>query len=369
MALLLGFWPTSAWLAESDSDRLDNLRTDIKTAQKNQSKNKQQQQQIRQQVVELETDIDRLSQTVSKLHRQKHRQEQQIDQLNIALTEQKERLSEHQQLLAHLARRAYLNGQQEYLKLLINQQDPADIQRMLSYYRYLQLAHVSEIDALEAAIATLLQTQQQLTELTDAANQTLEQIGHRQDALAERRGEHSRLLALLVDDYQDNQTKLNRMVKDEARLADLVTQLQQHIKDIPDRVIQRFANTRNQLSWPVKGAIKHRFGQRKKGTTQRWNGVFLSTHGGSEVRAVHGGKVVFADWLRGFGLLIIVDHGEEYMSIYGQNQLLVPETGSWIEKGELIAHAGATGGDNGSGLYFEIRHRGKPIDPAKWCHQ
>ncbi|MBL4621856.1 MAG: peptidoglycan DD-metalloendopeptidase family protein [Immundisolibacteraceae bacterium] len=368
MAILLGFWPTSAWLMESDSDRLDHLRTDIETAQKNQSKNKQQQDNLRQQVVTLENHIDQLGQAVSKLHRQKQQQEQQISQLNIALAEQKNRLSEHQQLLAHLARRAYLNGQQEYLKLLINQQDPADIQRMLSYYRYLQLAHVSEIDELELVIAALLQTQQQLAELTHAANQTIDQISHQQDALSQRRSEHDRLLALLVDDYQDNQTRLNRMLKDEARLADLVTQLQQHIDEVPNTVIQRFASARNQLNWPVEGAIKHRFGQRKKGTSQRWNGMFFSTQGSAEVRAIHGGKVAFADWLRGFGLLIIVDHGEEYMSIYGQNQLVVPETGSWVEKGELIAHAGAAGGKNDTGLYFEIRHRGKPIDPAKWCH-
>ena len=368
VAVILSFSPASVWPADPDTERLENLRTEIKTVQGHQSKNRQHQGELREQVTELENHIDQLGRAVSQLQQQNQRQKNRITELNTNLVSQKARLKEHQQLLAHLARRAYLNGQQEYLKLLINQQDPADIQRMLSYYRYLQLAHVTEIDQLEAAISALLETQQQLTEVTLLAKQTLTELNQQQGALNERRSEHAQLLALLVNDYQDNQIKLDRMVKDEARLADLLTRLRRQPEATPDPDFKPFASARNQLNWPVNGTIKHRYGQRRTGTTQRWHGVFFATSSGAEVRAVHGGRVAFADWLRGFGLLIIVDHGEEYMSIYGQNQLVIPEAGSWVEKGELIAHSGASTGGNDSGLYFEIRHHGKPLDPAKWCH-
>jgi len=352
---------------KNHTEQLETLRGEIKKIQRGQSQNRDQQKKLNHQLQRLETEINDLGTVMADLQRTHRAEQTQINQLEKRLTEQQRLLGKHKQLLGYVVRRAYLNGQQEYVKLLLNQQNPADIQRMLSYYGYFQQAQVTEIADLDITIAKLQVTQNQLTKTRRSAANSLEKISQQQAALTTRRGEQTSLLARLVDDYEDNESQLEKMRQDEARLAELVQRLQQALTDIPDSAGQPFSSVRGALRWPAKGRIKHRFGQRKQNTGMRWQGVLINTPGSSSVHAVHAGQVVFADWLRGFGLLIIIDHGDDYMTIYGHNQSLQRDSGGWVKQGEVIATAGTGSGETESGLYFEIRHRGKPTNPEKWC--
>ncbi|RLA14327.1 MAG: hypothetical protein DRQ52_04490 [Gammaproteobacteria bacterium] len=359
--------PLAAAEPESSTEKLETVRGQIKKIQRTQTKNKQQQKELNKQLKKLDRAINDLGATIADLQQSSRVEQAQINQLETRLAEQLNRLGKHKKLLSHLVRRAYLNGQQEYLKLLLNQQNPADIQRMLSFYGYLQHAHVAEITDLKAAITELQTTQNQLATTKQEAGETLDKISVQQATLAARRSEQTTILASLEADYQDNQSQLNKMRKNEARLADLVTDIQQTFTDVPDSAGRSFASLRGALDWPAAGRIKHRFGQRKQGTRLSWQGVLIDTPNRSKVHAVHAGRVAFADWLRGFGLLIIIDHGDNYMTIYGHNQTIQRDSGDWVKQGEVIATAGNGRGETESGLYFEIRHKGKPTNPAKWC--
>lgn len=351
----------------SQTDRLEKLRGQIKTIEQGQTQNQQQQSQLNRQLSELETSINKLGKSLAVLQRTHRAEQVQIRELENLLAGQQARLAKHKTLLAHLVRRTYLNGQQEYVKLLLNQQNPADIQRMLNYYGYLQQAHVTEITDLKTVIDELETTQEQLVNSKRVAAATLETITQQHDSLASRRSDQARVLARLVSDYQDNESQLAEMRKDEARLTTLVSRLQEVLTDIPNTAGQAFSSSRGTLSWPARGPIKHQFGQRKKETGMRWQGVLIDTPESSDVEAVHAGQVAFADWLRGFGLLVIIDHGENYMTVYGHNQALLVDSGSWVKQGDIIATAGTGGGETESGLYFEIRDQGTPINPANWC--
>ena len=359
--------PLAAGEREENADRLETLREQINSVQQEQTRNKHLQNELNHQLEQLQSTINELGAVIAALQQNSRTQQQQINKLEHHLTKQQLRLGKHKKLLGHLARRAYLNGRQEHLKLLLNQQDPADIQRMLSYYGYLQQAHMAEITELRALIIDLEATQTELVTAKQAAATTTDKISQQQRTLDTQRSDQKKVLTRLVTEYQDNESRLREMRKNEARLASLLEKLQHAITDIPDSIGEAFSAARGTLPWPVKGQLRHRFGQQKHNTALRWQGVLIDTPSASEVRAIHPGRVAFADWLRGFGLLIIIDHGDDYLTIYGHNQALLRDSGSWVTRGETIATAGEGGGETEPGLYFEIRHRGKPTDPAKWC--
>ena len=366
VALLLALPASHA--ADKQAEQLETLRKQITEVQRDQGLNQQQQKTLNQQLKKFASQIDDLGSTIAQLQKSRRTEQARIIALEGSQAELQQRLRKHKKLLGHLARRAYLNGQQEYLKLLLNQQDPADIQRMLGYYRYLQQAQVTEITEVKETILQLHETQQQLAATKQAVANTLKKIQQQKSTLASQQKKQRAVLSQLMADFQDNESQLVTMRKNESRLAKLVEQLQKNLDDIPETAGQSFTSARGTLEWPAAGKLKHRFGEKKPQSEMRWQGVLIDTPVDSQVHAVHAGRIAFADWLRGFGLLVIIDHGDDYMTIYGHNQAIQRDSGSWVEQGEVIASAGTGGNETESGLYFEIRHRGKPTNPAKWCH-
>jgi len=178
-----------------------------------------------------------------------------------------------------------------------------------------------------------------------------------------------RLLATLDREVSDRAQAIERLKQDEARLQRLLQQLEQVLPPLPGDFPKdgRFADQRGRLPLPVVGHIRATFGEPKKVGTLKWRGVLVDSPAGSDVRAVFRGRVAYADWLRGFGLLLILDHGNGYMTLYGHNQGLYKEVGEWVEGGEIIAAVGATGDTTYPGVYFEVRQNGKPRDPLQWC--
>ena len=295
-----------------------------------------------------------LEQRLAKLRREQGRHRQQV------------RLLRRQ--LAALVRAAYLSGREERLKLLLNQGDPALLNRMLAYHDYLARTRVEKIRQLERRLQELQELEAQVQESQAELERNTARIAEQRRRLQQEKKTREQLLARLERDLRKGDERLRRMQEDARRLTEVVKESARALRalELPEQA--SFAQRRGKLEWPLAGRLVVPFGREKIGNL-RWDGVIIGAPEGREVKAVHSGRVAYADWLRGYGLLIILDHGDGYMSLYGHNQSLLKETGDWVEAGEVIGLAGRSGGLRQPGIYFGIRHDGKPEDPVRWCRR
>lgn len=293
------------------------------------------------------------------------------DKVSELIGKQKELLvakSEQQYYIERQIRSAYEIGHQEYLKVLLNQEDPDEISRMLTYYDYFNRARAGQIEHYNETINEL----DRITLALGVEMQRLEEnkssLKARQLNLAIAQREKQAALKALVAQIRSTGGELNKLEQDRGQLEQLLAKLQASLANLPTPgSAQPFAGMRGKMILPVGGKIIRSFGNTRNQGKLRWQGVFIDADEGDAVHAVHYGRVVFSDWLRGFGLLMIISHGEGYMSLYGHNQVLYRETGDWVTAGDVVAAVGDSGGQNRTGLYFEIRIGGKPSDPQKWC--
>ncbi|MDE1961822.1 MAG: peptidoglycan DD-metalloendopeptidase family protein [Xanthomonadaceae bacterium] len=277
------------------------------------------------------------------------------------------KLKDQRDALAALLRSAYAMGRDEELKLLLAQDSAADIARMLAYYRYFERARLGEIEALLENLHALAKLQDDIGTQTAVLQKTrVEQAGQAMQLDAERSARRQALDRLDAT-LKSQQSRLAALGKDEKALLDLLAKLRDIFADIPQNLAgaEPFAALRGKLHWPLRGRIVERFGVGTGGGGAS-QGVLIAARDGSEVHAVAHGRVVFADWLRGYGLLLIVDHGDGYLSLYGYNETLLKDVGDWVDAGTVIATSGDSGGRPTPGLYFELRFKGKAIDPMTW---
>jgi septal ring factor EnvC (AmiA/AmiB activator) len=269
-----------------------------------------------------------------------------------------------ERLLAQQLRAAYTTGQHDYLKLLLNQDQSEKIQRTISYYQYLNQARTKEIDNFQVTIAQLLEVstehQTQIEHLQKLKDEQLQQDAKFRQSKTQR----SKTLKKLGRKLLSSQQQLNKLKAEENNLNQALTKLAALIRAEID--LTGLSKLKRKLSWPVKGRILHSFGTRKQGYL-KWKGVLISAPISRQVQTIHNGKVLFSDWLKGYGLLTVIDHGNGYMSLYAHNQTLLKSVGDRVETGEPIALIGQSGGLEQSGLYFEIRHQGKALNPKLWC--
>lgn len=267
--------------------------------------------------------------------------------------------------LASELRAAYLIGTEEPLKLLLNQQDPARVGRMFVYYSYFGRARAQQIDRVNAELGEIGRLDQAL-----AAEEThlrqLESERHVQLSELERaRQQRSQVLANLQSESRSRVQSLERLQRQKSGLERLLHDLERAVPSYPANGEDAFARLRGKLAWPVSGRVLAHFGDTRAGGI-KWDGLRIATERGSPVRAISEGRVIYADWLSGLGLLAIVDHGSGYLSLYGHNDRLLKAAGDRVGAGETIAAAGDSGGQESPELYFEIRRAGKPIDPRPW---
>ena len=268
--------------------------------------------------------------------------------------------------LAEQLRVAYRVGNVEPLQLLLNQRQPLQSARMLTWYGYFGRARASQIDGIQQRIKRLDEIDTQL----EAANARLGQLAReRSTQIAEietRRGARQKVLAGLQRESQSRGQVLARLQAQQAELEKLLRDLSRAAQRAPPPLGSGlFAQSLGKLDWPVAGRLVANFGsQRASGV--RWQGVVVATERSADVHAVAAGRVIYADWLPGLGLLAIVDHGDGYMSLYGHNEALRKAVGDAVSAGEVIAAAGDTGGRSSPELYFEIRRAGQPVDPRQW---
>jgi septal ring factor EnvC (AmiA/AmiB activator) len=277
-----------------------------------------------------------------------------------------QRLAGQRDVLGRQIRAAYLGGRQERLRLALNQQDPARLGRMLVYYRYLSDARADQIESVTAELARLAEIETSLA----VENRRLQALSERRsrelEALESSRDERKKLVAGIESRLSSSGAELNRLRAEEAGLQTLIEELRRALDQLPGATREPFAEQRGRLNWPTKGRLLNDYGQPRAGGSLKWNGVLVGTDRGAEVRSVYHGRVAYADWLPGLGLLIIVEHGDGYMSLYGHNEALFRQVGDWVEPGETIATAGDSGGRSRAALYFEIRKGEDPVNPHRW---
>jgi len=268
--------------------------------------------------------------------------------------------------LGQQLRAAYMSGDQERLKLLLNQQDPATLGRLMIYYSYLNDYRSSNIDTVSDRIRELASLRSQVAaeeaRLSEIAKTRYAELSRLNNAQEQRKT----LLATLRARISNEGEEIDHLAAQEKDLARLIAELTSILSDYPISSENPFSEHKGRLTWPVAGNLLHDFGQPRVGGGLRWNGVVLTAPRGREVRAVYHGRVAFSDWLAGLGLLVIIDHGDGYMTLYGYNESLMKNAGDWVAPGDVIATVGDSGGQQRSGLYFEIRKGTQPVNPRHW---
>ncbi len=280
------------------------------------------------------------------------------------------RLASELERLGKLVRTAHAVGRGDALRLLLNQQDPLRATRVLSYFAYLNRERVTRIREVEDASHRLAQ----LAEDAERETARLEALAEQQDETRKRletaKTERQTVLAQLELTISSREADLTGLRRDAENLRRLVEHLRQRAQIQAEVGVERasFDSLRGRLPWPLAtGRLEASYGSARQGTNITLDGVLLVAGEGEEVRAVHDGRVVYADWLRGFGMLLVIDHGGGYQSFYGHNEALLKEVGEWVSASEVVALSGKSGGRGESVLYFAIRHNGDPLDPSAWC--
>jgi septal ring factor EnvC (AmiA/AmiB activator) len=291
-----------------------------------------------------------------------------VETLRREVAAQHARVDAHRDQLGRQLRAAYANGNSGYLKLLLNEEDPLRLGRVLAYHRYIQASHERALDTAAAELQRLSELEQALAAETSALEALRERELRAQQEVAAARREKAAGLARIEASIAAKGGELDRLKADADALEQLLDRLRDALADLKDlRLEERpFRASRGRLDWPLSGGVLARFDEARGVGAMRWRGVQIEGRVGDPVRAVARGHIVFADWLRGFGLLLIIDHGDGFMTLYGYNEAIFKESGDWVQAGDVIASVGTGRTRRKPGLYFEVRSGGKPVDPLQW---
>ncbi len=364
-------WQVFAIAEQTESEKeqtkkeLAELKNKIKSLQANLKTKRKQQSNAIVQLKRAEKKIATAAKILASTNRQLKSKERTLKKLRQKSKRLEKQRQNQKKALAEQIRSAYMNGKQAYLKMLLNQQDPEKLGRMLVYYDYMNKARSENLNQLKATLNELKRTdlaiQKEIRKL-DILRQSKVNETKRLKQLKRKRQLLVKALSKEIVNKTDQLTELQINAEELQQLIDSVRETLDQMDFT--QPLEGLKKLKGRLNWPVKGQLLRGFGAVKQG--QRSSGILIGGKEGKEVVSVHHGRVVYADWLRGFGLLLILDHGKGYMSLYGYNQALYKEVGDWVEKGEAIATLGQSGGQNQPALYFELRLQGKPVNPKKW---
>jgi septal ring factor EnvC (AmiA/AmiB activator) len=349
---------------QQSREKLTDIQKAIAKQQSNIFDANKQRSSLEQQLKTDDLAISKVAKAINKIEVELSTTQDKISVLAIEKKQLTIAKKRQESLLAQQLRSAYTTGQYDYLKLLLNQDQSEKIQRTISYYQYLNQARTKEIDNFQTTIAQLLEVstehQTQIEYLQQLKDEQLKQDTQFRTSKAQR----NKTLEKLGRKLLSSQQQLNKLKAEENNLNQALKKLSAIIQ--AEINLTGLSKLKNKLSWPVKGRMLHRFGTRKQGYL-KWKGVLITAPISWQVQTIHNGTVLFSDWLKGYGLLTVIDHGNGYMSLYAHNQTLLKSVGDRVETGEPIALIGQSGGLEKSGLYFEIRHQGKALNPKLWC--
>ena len=375
IAVLLGSFlllPVSVVTAQGAAEKaleLKELRARIQSLQQTLEANQRKKSNAEKRLHDVENQINETSRELRRIDNELDAKRGQLQTLREKRRGQTIQLKRQREHLASEARMAYAMGHQQQVKLLLNQEQPSAVGRMLVYFGYFSRARLEQITAMRTSLEQLHALEDSIAQKTASLTvlRTSQQL--ESERLKEKKRARKQAVAALSRELQKQGGKLKRLKTNEQQLQELVSSLQELLVDIPADATQQqpFNNLKGKLRWPTRGRLAKRFGTRRGGGGLKWRGVMIEAAEGGEVHAVSQGRGAFSDWMRGFGLLVIIDHGDGYMSLYGHNQALYKEVGEWVDTGDVLALLGASVGQAESGLYFELRHKGQPINPVSWC--
>jgi len=363
--------PLPAPGAETEEDRtrtrLERLKRDMARLGEELARDAQQRGSLRAALRQSEIAIGNIRGDMDDTRDRLARSRDELEELRGRRRELLVAQGEQRKLIVREIRAAYRMGKQGQLKMLLNQERPDTLARVLTYYDYFYRARREHIDRYLGIIERMDALEPEIANTARQLEATRRTLAAQETQLLASKQRRRQDLAGLEADIASKDRQLQKMERDREELERLLEVIEQAVADLrlsPES--ENFLALKGRMPWPVTGRPENRFGGSRGAGKQRWQGLNIPAEEGSSVTAIHPGRVVFADWFRGSGLLLIVDHGEGYMSLYAHNQALLREVGEWVGAGAAIATVGNSGGRREAALYFEIRHNGRPVDPAGW---
>ncbi len=341
--------------------KIEKLRKTIEVKENSKSSYNRKLRQIEKQIGELSNKIRDSRRAIKTRQRS-------LAKLNKSKRTIQNDIARHNRQLSEQLHTAYTLGNQEQVKLLFSQKNAENLQRNLAYYEYFSNFRLKQIDTSKQNFERLVQNEKEIIAAKKDLEQTLRTQETLKSSLSSDRIERQNIVNNLDRELKKQGKHLTKLEDDAKNLTQLIDSLSKILVETPaPQPDSKFSALKGKLSWPVKGDVKKLFGRIKPPSNLRWQGVVINSRRGNNVRAISHGRVAFSDWLRGMGNLIIIDHGDGYLSLYGHNESLFKATGEWVEPGEIIGSIGNSGGQSKDGLYFEIRKKGKPQNPSRWC--
>ncbi|MCT8988326.1 murein hydrolase activator EnvC family protein [Shewanella phaeophyticola] len=361
--LILSFMANSADLASRQS-ALKSIQSQINQQQNSLKDTAKQREKL---INLLKSDEQAIAKAAQKVNQSQaslsavNAKLRELDKQQIELASLK---SSQQKTLSKQLSSAYLAGNHDYTKMMLNQQNPATVERMLAYYQFLNNARIKAIKQLKQTSIDLDKVKQQQVTSQQKLNALVLEQKKQAQLLSKEQDQRKQTLTQLQRTLSSKGAELEQLQIEEASLKRIIQQAMVTAQANP--TMDGLANQRGKLKWPTKGRMNKRFGSSRSGQIV-WKGSVLSAPEGQNIHAVASGKVIYADWLRGFGMVLVIDHGKGYMSLYGHAQTLLKQPGDMVKSGDSIALVGSSGGQSEPGLYFEIRNKGKAVDPAYYC--
>lgn len=362
-------------LADASADKqqyqhkLDSIRSDINKIENNLDKDKSQRGQLQRELKKLDKKIARLSKEIDYTKFLIKKNQKTLKLLKKELKSLEKSLKTQKQSLSKQVKAAYIMGKHETAKLLLNQQDTIEMGHAMVYYQYLNKTRSHQILEYNLLVQEKTTLKDKISGKTEALAELKKNQYRQKNRFSASRTKRNSLIAQLNTKIVSSEDTLLSLQSHRKKIEDLLISLGEVLADIPTKPANEkpFSTKKGRLPWPVAGRIKNKFGGKRARSDLKWNGVVLAEKYGTPVHAISRGRVIFSDWLQGYGFITILDHGDGFMSLYGYNQNLLKEPGDWVNTGEVIATVGDSGGQSRSALYFEIRKQGKPVNPKKWC--
>ena len=353
---------------DNEQEKLAELQAELRARQQVLDNSKASAKELADVLKASELDIAKVAKKLTQTNdnlRQLQSEQQSLQQEQSSL---KAAIRQQQSLLSSQLKSAFMAGHYDYAKMMFYQEDAKTFERVITYYQYLAKARQSEITKFKDNVARLETVTASLAEKAASLLALLDEQKNQRAVLLTRQNDRKKTLAKLNQTIASESERIAALQEDEKALREAIEAARiaaQRAAEAAQISLDGLAKLTGKLSAPVEGRVRKLFGNRRQGQV-RWKGIIIDGEEGDAVKSIASGKVLYADWLRGFGLVAIVDHGEGYMSVYGHNQALLKQAGDDVRRGENLALVGRSGGQASPNLYFEIRHKGKALNPTAW---
>ena len=354
--------------ADDDKAKLDNLKRAISSLEKQLGQRDKEKNTLATELKKVEVDAANISKNIRRVTQQINGHVATLQNLDVQQHDLRKNIKQQNAAISEHIAASYKLGNQESIKLLLNQEDPQKLARVFKYYSYFIDARNEKIAAYTADVEKLAALSTEVSQQKEQLDSAKEQLLDNQQKLLAASKTRAATLQKLTVSLQNDRGKLDKLLKERRELEELLATVERasrNMQMLTPAGKQSFASRKGSLRCPINGKVAHSYGSQRSGT-MRWEGLLINAKMGEPVAAVHDGQVIFSNYMRGFGLLIILNHGDGFMTLYAHNQELIKDTGDWVLSNETIARAGDTGGMDQAAVYFEIRQKGQPTDPKAW---